>query len=405
MRIYETVPDEVDEVIPFRNEIFGYISRDQWEAMGCTAVTAREDDGRLVGFIPLQFRRQCLNDRVTIPVVYENAVGVAEDKRGQGIGTQMMDVAAEFIADRADAMFVIRGWEQSIAYRFYRRAGHGDLMYARTYSAPLCGYTGGDASGLLVLDPEEWIALEPQLLSLYAKKYGRYGGGRLREPGYWSAILAAHVYRERDWRLIVLRKESDPQVIRGYLVAVIGGSWRPSEDVQVFEVVGEDERAVRRLIGFAAERAALASAGAPADADERRIVFPYLSLANPVRSVLEAMDFVPEQSTPQVMARILRPDRIWATLAGGSDLLGSLSLTVSTPHRTLEISDPPDARYSVGLQTKESLLARLFCCRLDLEAALDMELVRWNGNDAGIRRELCRILAFSEWVQWFTDFV
>jgi len=25
--------------------------------------------------------------------------------------------------------------------------------------------------------------------------------------------------------------------------------------------------------------------------------------------------------------------------------------------------------------------------------------------DAGIRRELCRIFAFSEWVQWFTDFV
>ena len=59
----------------------------------------------------------------------------------------------------------------------------------------------------------------------------------------------------------------------------------------------------------------------------------------------------------------------------------------------------------VQFETKETLLSRLFCCRLDLEAALEMELVRCDSDDPGLRRELCRVFAYSEWVQWFTDYV
>jgi hypothetical protein len=105
------------------------------------------------------------------------------------------------------------------------------------------------------------------------------------------------------------------------------------------------------------------------------------------------------------MARILRPERIFQQLAAGSDLLRTLSLTVVTPHRTLVVNDPPESRYAAQIETKESMLSRLFCCRLDLEAAVEMELVRWNVYDPGLQRALAQVFAFSEWVQWFTDFV
>jgi hypothetical protein len=78
---------------------------------------------------------------------------------------------------------------------------------------------------------------------------------------------------------------------------------------------------------------------------------------------------------------------------------------VATPHRVLEVSDPPDAHYGVRLEAKEQFLARLFSCRLDLDAALEMELVRWLDPDPGLRRELCHIFEPSDWVQWFTDYV
>ena len=97
LRIYEYDPGEVDEVLAFRNNIFGYVDRARWETMNCTAVVARQED-RLMGFIPLQYRTQVLRPGVHIPVVFENAVGVAEGARGQGIGSQMLDQAAQFMA-------------------------------------------------------------------------------------------------------------------------------------------------------------------------------------------------------------------------------------------------------------------------------------------------------------------
>ena len=42
---------------------------------------------------------------------------------------------------------------------------------------------------------------------------------------------------------------------------------------------------------------------------------------------------------------------------------------------------------------------------LDLEAAVEMEMVRWNVDDRGLARALCDTFAFADWVQWFTDYV
>ena len=117
------------------------------------------------------------------------------------------------------------------------------------------------------------------------------------------------------------------------------------------------------------------------------------------------MGFAEGESGPHVMARLLRPDRIWERLALGSALLDTLALSVVTPHRVIEVNDPPNPCYRVRLETKEQFLARLFCCRLDLDAALETELVRWRDPDLGLRRELCRIFAPCDWVQWFTDYV
>jgi GNAT superfamily N-acetyltransferase len=410
LRIYEHVPEELDEVLPFRNAVFGHVSREHWQAMNCTAVVAREDE-RLVGFIPLQFREQCLNSHVTIPVVYENAVGVAQEMRGRGIGTQMMDKAARFISDRVDAMMVVRGGERTDGYRFYRKAGHGDLMYARRYALPVTDCTScttEDVPGKMHVSPvdrDRWLALEPATLALHDRQYGRFGGGQRRKPGYWRMILDGHVYRDWAWRLFALWRDGDH--LAGYMVAVDGQA-ASSSDLFVYEVVGDDVQAVEWLIRHACHlvRTSVRSGqGESADALPGQVVLPSISLANPVCALLHRMGFAEEASTPHIMARLLCPDRIFLRLAKGSDLVQDLALTVATPHRSLVVNNPPEPRYAVQLETKESLLSRLFFCRLDLASALDMELVRWNGHDAGLRRALCQVFAFAEWVQWFTDYV
>jgi len=391
MDLYEHVPDEIDEVLSLRNQIFGHISLDHWQAMGCTAVVAR-DAGHVVGFIPLQFREQCLRPGVTIPVVYENAVGVAEARRGQGLGTQMMDVAAGFISDRVDAMMVIRSGERSPGYRFYRKTGHGDVSYMRNYvlssESPL---PPANVSGIRVVSREQWMAMEARLLSCYEARYGRFGGARKRRPGYWRTILDGHVYRERPWSLVVM--ESEPDRLAGYMVAV-RGLWANTDEVYIYEVVGEDDHVVEQLVRFA--RSLSASGG---------VIGHDLSLANPVCALFKRLGFEERDTSPHLMARILCPDRIFGRLAAGSDLLETLSLTVNTPHRSIVVNDPETPSYRVIVQTKESLLSRLFLCRLNLEAAVEMEMVRWNVDDRGLARALCDTFAFADWVQWFTDYV
>ena len=103
--------------------------------------------------------------------------------------------------------------------------------------------------------------------------------------------------------------------------------------------------------------------------------------------------------------RPVHPYRIFARLAADSGLVDTLSLAVNTPHRPLVVNEPQDPRYRVKMETKENLLSRLFLCRLNLEAAVEMELVRWNVDDDGLARALYELFAFTEWVQWFTDYV
>jgi len=78
---------------------------------------------------------------------------------------------------------------------------------------------------------------------------------------------------------------------------------------------------------------------------------------------------------------------------------------VSTPYRTVEVNEPPNPRYVVRMETKESLFSRLFCCRLDLEAAVRMEMVRWNVRDEGLARALFEVFCPAEWVTWMTEYV
>jgi len=296
LRIYEHQTDELDEVLAFRNSIFGTIDRSRWEAMNCTAVVARQED-RLMGFIPLQYRTQVLRPGVEIPVVFENAVGVAEGARGQGIGSQMLDQAAQFMADRVDALLVIRGGERSTGYRFYRRTGHGDISYMRHWFADEVEWGAQEDTGCVMLDRERWLSLEPETLALYKQCYGAFGGGQVRTPGYWQRILDGHVYGARPWHFLTCRAPWGS--LLGYLVATYG-TWDASDDLCVYAVVGTDADVVRRLLTAARP---LASNGV------YRV--PYVSLANPVCETLDEMGFAGSESSPHVMARLLRPDRIW----------------------------------------------------------------------------------------------
>jgi hypothetical protein len=245
--------------------------------------------------------------------------------------------------------------------------------------------------GISIVDREQWQSMASRLVDLYDQNYGRFGGGQKRAPSYWDRIFDGHVYRDRSWSLVVM--QSDEKHLAGYMI-VTRGLWAATQETYVYEIVGQDRNAVEQLIRYARD---LSSSGG--------VVVPSVSLANPVCAVLRRLGFEEQASTPHLMARILCPERIFARLAADSGLCKSLSLTINTPHRSLTVNEPKDSQYEVLMETKEHLLSRLLLCRLNLEAAIEMELVRWNVHDAGLARDLYEVFAFAPWVQWFTDYV
>lgn len=396
IEIHELKPDELETALTFRNKMFTSVSEDHWHDMNCTAVVAW-DEAAMIGCIPLQFRRQKIKHNVSIPVVYENAVGVAANRRSQGVGTEMIDEAAEFIRDRADALMVVRSGERTDGYRFYRKSGHSDLMYVSTFTKDLeAPLPTSDSCTVAKVDVEEWMAQERQLLGLYESMYGRFGGGRARLQGYWHTIFTSHVFRKRGWELYIAHSGAE---IAGYIVGALG-TWTNLDDLHIYEVVGREKGVLAKLLAVARE-----------NSGRNKIVVPSVALANPVRAALTELGYEESETTPHIMARILNPERIYQVLVGaeyGADAPSSIEsaeIKVTTPHRTVYLNQPRKPAAWAHMQMKESCLCRLLFCRLDLKAALEMELVRWTQRDSGIESELCRVFSFCDWVQWFSDYV
>jgi GNAT superfamily N-acetyltransferase len=424
MNYYELLPEETEEALSFRNSIFTQVNPDHWDAMQCTGVVARAEQadfptdesiegtkfaGKIVGFIPLQFRQQVLRPGLTIPVVYENAVGVDERLRSKGIGGHMIDTAAEFIADRADALFVIRGGEDTIGYRFYRKSGHSDLCYQTSFVQPegFAEHASDDASiddsstHVREVEKDEWLTNEPALLDIYKGKYGNFGGGRPREPGYWREIVASHVFRENSWRYFLAY---DQQGIAGY-VLVARGTWHQRESSHVYEIAGKYDGVVEMLIDAAARLTS------------RIVRIPNVSLSNPVRERLYRLGFTDGRSEPHIMTRIVSPERLFGRLCDDTEQLPSwwnrIRIECSTPHRSVVLQDGSDEVITINLEMKEHMLARMLCCRVDVDAANRLELIRYRGEEGhattitakNVIEVLKRICRPAPWVQWYSDYV
>ncbi len=240
MNCHELTRSELAEALALRGSVFSPIDADHWHEMNCTGVVARSDPDEfsaeglsdsIVGFVPLQFRALVVRPGTVVPVVYENAVGVHERLRGHGIGGTMIETAAQFIRDRADALFVVRGGEDTPGYRFYRKSGHSDLCYETSWKGAHPAVEPRGSICVSRIDRAAWIAREPSLLALYDSRYGRFGGGRRRGEGYWRSIFSGHVYRDRSWRLYLATAVDG--ALRGYAV-VVNGSWKDIEDYHFY---------------------------------------------------------------------------------------------------------------------------------------------------------------------------
>jgi GNAT superfamily N-acetyltransferase len=95
------------------------------------AVLVAEVDGRVAGFVEVLLRRPPEQPSMVKPRLlgYVRELGVSDDARGSGIGSQLMEAAEEWAwVAGARAMMVDTGAKNSQAQRFYReRMGYRDI--------------------------------------------------------------------------------------------------------------------------------------------------------------------------------------------------------------------------------------------------------------------------------------
>lgn len=415
MKHYELRSQETSEALEFRNSLFSPVDETRWRAMRCTGVVARAEPGdheigadpnalagRIVGFIPLQFRNQVIRPGLSIPVVYENAVGVDERLRSRGIGGRMIETAASFIANRVDALFVIRGGEGSTGYRFYRKTGHSDLCYHSSFvhSEPSrlragIGAAGKGFASVSVLQETAWMARERELLRLYHREYGAFGGDRRRDVGFWREIVDGHVFGGRPWRFLLAEDRRGRTM--GYAV-VVYGTWKDMDDPCVYELVACDEPT----------RLALLAESAAGRGDGQTLRFPAVSLDNPIRTLLRRAGFTDGRSEPQIMARIVAPERLFGRLVDHTEGLPvwwhAVRVTCSTPERTFQLQDRSDPDEILELEMKEHTLASMLCCRIDVPAAVAEQRIRVRAPADHLVDVLGEVCRPAPWVQWYTDY-
>lgn len=383
----ELQPSEIDEMLKLRNKIFiSQVSREQWDAMGCTAVVAKKGK-EFWGMTALQYRDFMITPQISVPVVFENAVGVKKEVRGTGLGTAMLDCAVRFMWNRVDAFLVYRNGERSPAYRFYRKTHHGDLYYENIL---VLKKPKGNNNKVDVLPADDAVRVEEELLRLFKTCYGAFGGYWKREKGYFKKIVESHVNRNNNWRLLLARRG---QQIQGY--AIINPQSHEGEAFEIYDIATTLPKVLQTLLSKVEWLA-------------RQIKKPVIFRCNqehPLYHLFLKYGFEQQDNTPYIMGRILRPEHIFTRLAGNTSLIRNLRLIAITPHRDLVLNNPQRARYSVKLYLKEAQLSRLLTCRLDFAHSLETNLIRATPIPSQVERSLTKVFQFSHWLSPGVDYI
>jgi len=378
-------PGDTADVLDVRNPIFGPLSEEQWNRY-CPRMTAGMAylDGEVVGAIPLDQRDFLVAPQVSVPVAFENCVGVKEEYRSRGIGTAIIAAAREFMADRCDLLMVYRGEERSAGYRFYHKSGHRDLLYLASVRWDPPSGLSSDAERA---DIEVLHNHEDEILSVYHSTYGPYGGHAPRRCGYWHEALSGQVFITVPAEILFYRYPSDGE-ITAYGIFGIPQHGGYDANVQVLEIASK--------AGGTGARQILRAAGA--DARQRQAaVTDYVSVDYPYRYLYRDLGFVEDLRGLMIMGQVINPQRLFGRVCRFPELLADLKINVWTPTKDYTLFEGPRAEKEIILEAKDIIIERLLTRRLDVMSAFRHDFLTIRNGDEGIAGHLAEALPFSPW--------
>ncbi len=389
----ECRPGDTADVLQVRNAIFPPITAEDWDRYypQMTAALAYRGD-EPVGAIPLDQRDFLLAPGLSVPVAFENAVGVKEEYRSQGIGGAMIESAREFMADRCDLLMVYRGGERSTGYRFYVKSGHQDLLYLRpAHWIPPPGLSSEAEQA----DIEVRHECEAEILQAYSSTYASYGGHAPRHPGYWQQALSSQVFITVPHEILFYRYPAAGAIV-AYGIFGIPCQQGYTETVRVLEIASSN--------GPAGAAEVIKAAGA--EAHKRDIaVTDYVSVAHPYRDLYRQFGFAEGERQMNIMGQVIAPQRLFQRVCRGPEALADLKINVWTPTKDYGLFEGPQAKTEITLEGKDIIIERLLTRRLDVVSAVKHDLLTIRNGDGDIAERLGEALPFAPWVHHHLDWI
>lgn len=379
----ELTPDDVDDMLGVRNDIFPPIAREDWLKYPTQTASLAYLDGVPIGAVPMDQRQFLVAPDTPICAAFEHAVGVREDFRSRGIGTAMIDAAREFLKDRCECLMVYRGAERSTGYNFYVKSGHRDLIYLRSLKWESGEVEPADVS---VGGRDEAIAAQEQMLPVFEAAFGDYGGFPPRSVGYWERALNDLIFVVIPEEILFLRHPAGGE-LAAYCIASVRTEVRPDNRVFIQEIAGTSEEAVREVIkGVCAEGK---KRGWP--------VGTMASVDSPYRMVMREMGFEEDGRHTMIMGRVIAPERLFRKACADFDAVAELSISFWSPSFDYLVYEGPSAKREITVEGKEMLLHRLLNRRLDVKAAIASDLVTIRNEQSDDRERLAAALPYVRW--------
>ncbi len=388
----EYCPEDTADVLAVRNPIFGPLSEEDWDRY-CPRMTAGMAylDGEVAGAIPLDQRDFLLAPQLSVPVAFENAVGVKEEYRSRGIGGAIIEAAREFMADRCDLLMVYRGAERTAGYRFYHKSGHRYLLYlAQVRWDPPSGLSS-DAQRV---DIEMLHNHQDEILRVYNSTYSSSGGHAPRRRGYWREALDGQIFIAVPAEILFYRYPGAGG-ITAYGIFEIREHDREGK-IEALEI------ASRTGLGGARE---VLQAAAVEAYKRNTAVIDYVSVHHPYRHLYRELGFVEDLRSLIIMGQVINPQRLFGRVCRFPELVADLKINVWTPTKDYVLFEGPGAKKEIILEAKDIVIERLLTRRLDVMSAFRHDLLTIRNEDEDIAERLAKALPFSPWCYHHLDWI
>ena len=365
----EAGPDDVTGLLAVKNSIFPPVSLADWEREKNKTAVVALDGGQVVGAIPLALRPLRIAPGVVIRSAFENSVGVIEGRRGQGIGTAMIECAARFLKGRVDALMVYRGDERSPPYRFYRKTGHVPLHRARRLVRPATG--SGEAPSAELAGASVIRACQEELLSVFREAWSAWSGFPERDGSYWDRALDSYIFAELKHVPKLLRLARDGRTTAYAILGV-----KP-DLIRIDEMAAASAEAARAL---------LAEAVAHAEAGGCGIAVYSAGPGSPYRDLFGELGFVEQPRSLAIMGLPLEVEGLARMAFRRTGMAEGVGVRIWTPLREFALREANSSGRAITLEMDEETLVRLGLCRLDMRGAVREERVTVrNGTSSDVK--------------------